>query len=214
MAVLLAVGLSGVVVVLLASSDDDGNGNGTAEREPLLGPTRVRGCRERVEGGRLRGQPVRDTIVGPVAFASLPDNYRIAARPDPARRDPPPPGYNAHPFKALVLVSAGKRVTLIVPRSQRAWMQLFYVPPGKKGTWRARLQACRRFRSRSAQQRECGWTPYTACRWRNTQFNGSIYVDFDHAPDRGRCAELIVRVGGIARALRARVFQPSEGACG
>jgi hypothetical protein len=49
----------------------------------------VRGCRERVEGGRLLPKRGRDTVIGPVAFPYLVGNYREAARPDLRRSRPP-----------------------------------------------------------------------------------------------------------------------------
>jgi hypothetical protein len=212
LALVSAGALVAVGVILLLSSEDGGDKQGAAAAASTW--TGVRGCTKRVEGGRYAFRRGRDTGIGPATFPYLPANYRIASGPDPGRRDPPPKGLNAHPFKSLLLVDAGKRVKLTVPESERRWMLLFYGPDGNKDTWSATFQACRRLRSRSAQQRECRWRPYTACRWRNTQFNGGIYVDFDHAPSRGRCAELIVRAAGGGRPLRKRLFEPGRSACG
>jgi hypothetical protein len=156
----------------------------------------VRGCRSRAEGGRLVARRGRDTVIGPLAFPYLAESYREAARPD-SRRSAPPGDFNAHPVKALALVRSGTRVTLSVPPVQRSWMQLLYHPSAVwRGSLRVTLQACRRQHSRAGRRTECGWRPYTACRWRNTQFNGAIYVDFDRAPHRGRCARLVVHIGG------------------
>jgi hypothetical protein len=147
----------------------------------------VRGCRDRAEGGRLLPKRGRDTVIGPLAFPYLFDNYREAARPD-SRRSRPPGDFKAHPIKALALIRSGTRVTLSVPPAQRSWMQLLYHPSAVwRGSLRVTFQACRRRSSLAGQRAECGWRPHTACRWRNTQFNGAIYVDFDRARRRGRC---------------------------
>jgi hypothetical protein len=170
----------------------------------------VRDCRERAEGGRLKPDRHRDTVIGPAAFRYLPENYRRAAQPN-ANRSQPPPGLDAWPVKALALVRSGARIALVVPRGQRSWMQLLYDQAHPwKGSFRVVLKACRRSRTEVAQRAECGWRPYVACRWRNTQFNGAFYVDFDSAPDRGRCAGLIVRVQGTPIPSRGRLFAPQE----
>ena len=173
----------------------------------------VRGCRDRAEGGRLVPKRGRDTVIGPVAFAYLVENYREAARPD-SRRSRPPGDFNAHPIKALALIRSGTRVTLSVPPAQRSWMQLLYHPTAVwRGSLRVTLQACQRRSSPAGQRAECGWRPRTACRWRNTQFNGAIYVDFDHAPHRGRCARLVLHIEGREKPLKQELFRPKQGTC-
>jgi hypothetical protein len=173
----------------------------------------VRGCRDRVEGGRLLPKRGRDTVIGPVAFPYLVENYREAARPD-SRRSRPPADINAHPIKALALIRSGTRVTLSVPRAQRSWMQLLYDPSAVwRGSVRVTLQACRRRPSLAGQRAECGWRPYTACRWRNTQFSGAIYIDFDRAPHRGRCAQLVLQIETRQSPLKQRLFRPKQGIC-
>jgi hypothetical protein len=195
-------------------SDAGAGGERAADTSsPEPGRPVVRDCRDRVEGGRLSPRRGRDTVIGPAAFPYLPDSYREAARPDP-RRSPPPGDFNAHPFKALVLVRSGLRVTLAVPRVQRSWMQLLYHPSAVwRGSLRVSLQACRRRASPAGRRAECGWRPHTACRWRNTQFNGAIYLDFERAPQRGRCAQLALHVKGRDKPLRRRLFQPAKGSC-
>jgi hypothetical protein len=188
-----------------AGSDPRGSAASSADRGPV-----VRDCRARVEGGRLTADRSRDTVIGPVAFPYLPANYRRAVRPN-ANRSAPPPGFDTFPIKALALVRSGARIVLVVPRRQRSWMQLLYDRADPwRGSFRVVLRACRRRRSEAAQRAECGWRPYVACRWRNTQFNGSIYVAFESAPDSGRCAELIVRVEGSRTVSRGRLFRPRE----
>jgi hypothetical protein len=171
---------------------DDG-GSVADVRSPRVGKPVVRGCSGRVEGGRVTPQPGRDRVIGPLAFVSLRDEYEAVARPDP-RRSPPPAGFSAHPLKALVLLRAGVRVALVVPRPQRPWMQLLYDPSSVwLGSHRVTLEACRRQ----------GYT----------QFSGSIYVDFGRAPRRARCARLIVRVDGRRRPLVPRLFDPYGLSC-
>ena len=145
-----------------------------------------------------------------MAFYLLPENYAASARPDP-RRSPPEPGFKAHPIKSVLLVRSGERVTLEVPRAQRAWMRLLYsrARRDRLGTERVTLQACTRATGPAARRAECGWRPHPACRWKNTQFAGGVYVDFDRAPRRGRCAKLRVR------SARGEVLErPLFGGCG
>ena len=184
---------AGTTVAVLLAADDGGEDGSprpaqAARSNPFLRGG-VRYCWQRVEGGRITPRPRRDAMIGPVAFSHLRDNYRTTLKSGRAGYDYPP-GLNAHPIKSVLLVRAGARVTLIVPRSQRRWMRLFYGLRGRRGEHAITLHACRRFRSPSAQRRECSWSPHTACRWRNTQFAGGVYVDFDNAPRRGRCAEV------------------------
>ncbi len=142
----------------------------------------------------MRPQAGRDTTIGPVTFTGLPAAYRSAAR-DRHRATPEYlPGLRAHPFKVLVLVEAGQEATLVVPQKERAWLRLFY-SRRRLGEHEVTLRACRRLASPAARRQECQWKSNfrSACNWANTQFNGGIYVDFDHAPRLGRCAELVVR---------------------
>ena len=184
---------------------------GVSSSQP--GSSFVRGCRERAEGGRLVAKRGRDTVIGPVAFPHLVENYRNTARPDP-RRSTLPGDFNAPPIKALALIRSGTRVTLSVSPGQRSWMQLLYHPTAVwRGTLRVTFQACRHRSSPAGQREECGWRPHTACRWRNTQFNGAIYVDFDRAPHRGRCARLTVHIEGRERPLQQPLFRPKQGTC-
>jgi hypothetical protein len=158
----------------------------------------VRGCAERVEGDPLRPRPGRDTIAGPVAFVDLPGSYRYSLR------------HRGTPMKSVALVEPGARVTLVVPREMRAWLRLGYAGAGHVVT----LQACRHARSRAGQRRECGWEPVTACRDDRTYFSGGVDVDFDAAPQQGRCGAVVVHVAGRERPLRRHLFAPPRGACG
>jgi len=111
----------------------------------------------------------------------------------------------------LLLVDAGKQVTLQVPRDQRRWMRLAYSHGSREGQHAITLRACRRHASRDTARRECAWKngPQTACRWPNTQFNGAIYIDFAGAPARGGCAELLVWQDDDRRPERRLLFQLS-----
>jgi hypothetical protein len=96
------------------------------------------------------------------------------------------------PVKGIAVVRAGVRVTLVVPREQRRWMLLDYRPPHGNPTGSITLQACQS---------------------RTTQFGGGFLVGFHRAPDRARCAELIVRVAGSDAEIRKRLFAPRPGRC-
>jgi hypothetical protein len=213
---ILAIGLLVVfhVIVLLlilgaarGSSAHDADTLSSASVRP-----KVRGCRERAEGGKIVPDRTVDTVIGPMAFIRLPGTYRdYASRPDSELK--PYPRVGMPLMKSIGVLRAGARVTLVVPRRQRRWMKLVYDFPGFKGGAAITLQACRRLASRTARHRECGWRPDLACRWRYTQFNGGIGLDFANAPQRGLCAELIVRVRGRKEPLRELLFDSDPGTC-
>jgi hypothetical protein len=171
----------------------------------------IRGCRERIEGPRLVTPQRGDVVVGPIAFGPLAQTYRAqAAHPESWEAIP---RYGMPTIKIIAALRAGGGVRLVVPRGQRAWMKLLYERPDRGGTHAVGLQACRRFGSRRAQRRECGWRPYRACRSRYTNFSGGFGLDFAQAPQRGLCAELIVWVKGAERPLRERLFRPHADEC-
>lgn len=209
--------VGGAVFALLQSSDGSSPGEVSSPVTTVArfsdGDARVRGCRERVEGGKIVPNRTVDAVIGPVAFTRLPSSYRDqAARPDSELKPYPPVGM---PFmKSIGVLRSGARVKLVVPRRQRPWMKVIYDYPDHEGRYAITLRACRRLRSRRAQRRECGWRPDLACRWRYTQFSGGFGVDFANAPRRGVCAELIVRVSGEMRPLREFLFDPEPGVCG
>jgi hypothetical protein len=179
----------------------------TQVREPSRPPAApVLNCQERVEGGRIAPQPGRNTVIGRLAFATLPDFYN----PDsPSRVQDPPAGLNAPPIKGLALVPAGSSLTLAVPHHQRSWMLLFYeksAGSGGEGRHAITLRACRHFKSRRAQRRECAWEPSITCRSPYTQFAGEIYIDYERAPRQGACADLLVWVEGDQRPHRGQLF--------
>jgi hypothetical protein len=183
----------------------------TASRFSDGNPT-VRGCRERVEGGKIVPNRTVDTVIGPMAFTGLPLSYRDkAGRPDSWRSFDPNVGMPA--MKSIGVLRAGARVRLVVPRRQRHWLKVIYDYPDHRGGHAVTLQACRWLSSPPARRRECGWRPDLACRWRYTQFNGGFGVDFANAPQRGLCAELIVRVKGKRQPLRELLFDPKPGTC-
>ena len=158
---LIGVGLvaaAGAIAAVVALDGPSESGQGSVR--PVTVAHGVVGCRERVEGGRIAPRSGRDALIGPVAFYLLPENYAASARPDP-RRSPPEPGFKAHPIKSVLLVRSGERVTLEVPRAQRAWMRLLYsrARRDRLGTERVTLQACTRATGPTARRAECGWHP-------------------------------------------------------
>jgi hypothetical protein len=207
-----AVALVATVLLVLVGQSGESSGD---RPDALSGGSQrveVRGCRERVEGGKITPNRKRDTIIGPMAFIGLPATYRSwARRPDSELVSVP--GLGMPSMKAIGVLRAGARVTLVVPPRQRRWMKVIYDFPRHRGGQAIALEACRRLGSAPARRRECGWRPDIACRWRYTQFSGGFGLDFARAPRRGRCAKLIVRIAGREKALSRRLFQPKLGAC-
>jgi hypothetical protein len=202
---ILAIGLLVVIPAILLLL-------GRAGDSPASASAEVRGCRERVEGGKIVPNRSVDTVISPMAFIRLPQVYRDwASRPDSELRADPSVGMPS--MKSIGVLRAAARVTLVVPRRQRRWMKVIYDYPDHDGRYAITLQACRRLDSRSARHRECGWRPDVACRWRYTQFSGGFGIDFANAPRRGLCAELIVRVKGRIEPLRELLFDPDPGRC-
>jgi hypothetical protein len=155
----------------------------------------VRGCDQRIDG--YVTQPgSEDTVVGPVAFKELPGAYRWSVR------------HPKVPIKSVAVLRPGARVTLVVPPAQRPWLKLGY--GGKSAA--VTLQACRHSRSRAARRRDCGLLGGTACSTGPTLFPGGFGVDFRQAPQRGRCAELIVWVEGEKDPRRQPLFASCAGA--
>jgi hypothetical protein len=177
-------------------------------------PAEVRGCRLRAEGPPLAPDHAEDTIIGPITFTGFPAIHRdYASRPETWR------GSGMTGVRSIALVRAGARVTLVVPPEQRRWMRLLFWQGFRRRVEPLTLRACRRLKSPRAQRRECGWggrPPWNpsnwACRLRYTQFSGGFALDFATAPQRGRCAELIVRTKGDSP-LREFLFDPEPGTC-
>jgi hypothetical protein len=161
----------------------------------------VRGCAARIDGGAAPRRS--DTVVGPLRFNmqgySPPRTWREMVRRDQWLKSP-------------ARVRAGGQVTLVVPPEQRPWMRLAYAHR-RGGTSAVTLRACRHRRSHAAQRRECGWTPYTACRSGATFFSGGFEIDYEEAPRQGRCAELIVWVEGEREPYRLRLLRVEPGEC-
>jgi hypothetical protein len=167
-----------------------------------LGSTGVRACGARIEGGPL---PRRsgDKVIGPLNLFNLPaawsDGQANEAKDGRGYR--PPPGLHAQPMKEIVTVRAGETITVVVPRSERRWFSLLFNVSPPKGLEHPEsaitFKACRLTTSRQQLVRECGSRHAgNACRWGYTEFNGGVYVDFDRAPLRGRCARLYVQRPG------------------
>ena len=174
-----------------------------AESEPPSAP--VRGCASRIDGSTPRRES--DTIIGPLRF-NMQDYSPLRAWRELVRRD--------QWLKSPARVRAGGQVTLVVPPEQRPWMHLAYAH-SRSGTAAVTLRACRHIRSRAARRRECVWTEglagYKACRSGPTFFSGGFQIDYDEAPEQGRCAELIVWVRGQQEPHRVRLLHVEPGEC-
>jgi hypothetical protein len=179
-------------------------GPGTAaESEPPRAP--VRDCASRIDGGPRRRDG--DTIIGPLRF-SMQDYTSLRTWREMVRTD--------QWLKSPARVCAGAEVTLVVPPEQRQWMRLAYAHR-RGGTAAVSLRACRHRRSRAARRRECVWAEgfggYKACRSGPTFFSGGFEIDYDEAPQQGRCAELIVWVEGEHEPHRVRLVPVEPGEC-
>lgn len=201
-----------VLVLVIAGWPFGGAEEGPPDRVTAEGLARpsdppVRDCRGRVEGGRLSPES-GDTVIGPVAFLGARATYRSASRDREAiaSRRADDTWFNSQPIKAIALVEAGREVTLSVPPDQRGWMRLVYTGDLQRPHTAITLRACRRSPDPREQAQECGWHPYTACAWRNTQFAGALYIDFVHAPERGRCARLAVWIDDVDAPLLEPLF--------
>jgi hypothetical protein len=190
---------------------------GIAEPAPIAAsrPPRavVRDCASRIDGG---SKPrAGDTIIGPLRFNmqgySPLRSWRRMVR-------------DGQWLKSVARVRAGAQVTLVVPPEQRPWMRLAYAHR-RGGAAAVTLRACRHRRSRAARRRECVWAEgvvgapgslrddYTACRSGPTFFNGGFEIDYEEAPQQGRCAELVVWVEGEQEPHRVRLLRVEPGEC-
>lgn len=177
----------------------------------------TRSCADRVESTTILPDRERDTVIGPVAFYLLPKKYY----PDETLEVPPsdfPEGFPAPPLKTIAVVKAGARATVRVPRWQRRWLYLNYSErKGEQVRQAVTFEACRRVKPGRATHQECGRPtpsrPTRACRAATTQFNGAVVIDYARAPNRGRCASLIVRREGADRGIRRYLFRPASEPC-
>jgi len=175
-----------------------------AQSEPPRAP--VRDCASRIDGGSRRRDG--DTIIGPLRF-SMQDYTSLRTWREMVRTD--------QWLKSPARVGAGAEVTLVVPPEQRQWMRLAYAHR-RGGTAAVTLRACRHRRSRAARRRECVWTEgvagYKACRSGPTVLSGGFEIDYDEAPQQGRCAELIVWVADDQEPHRVQLLPLEPGECG
>jgi hypothetical protein len=118
-----------------------------------------------------------DQVFGPLALRGLRD-YTERGMQDMADRD--------QWMKTIALVRPGRRVSLTIPVSQRAWMRFAYGDARYRVIFRA-----------------CGGE-------RNSAWAGGFDIDYAKAPQNGRCARLAVRAGD--RVIRKRLF-PRAGRC-
>jgi hypothetical protein len=172
----------------------------------------VRGCAARISGGSKRRDD--DTIVGPLRF-NMQSYSPLRAWRQQVRSD--------QWLKSPARLRAGAQVTLVVPPEQRGWMRLAYAQ--RRGAAAVTLRACRHRRSLTARRRECVWAEgvvgspgsvredYTACRSGPTFFSGGFEIDYDEAPEQGRCAELLVWVKGEQQPHRVRLLRVQPGEC-
>jgi hypothetical protein len=162
----------------------------------------VRGCDARIQGGPLPRRPA-DKVIGGVNFFNLPaawsDAQATEAKGGPGYQ--PPPGLNAQPMKQIVTVPAGTTITVVVPREERRWFALLFDTSPPRGLERTEpaitFTACGRTRS------PLGYT----------EFNGGVYVDFDRAPRRGRCARLDVQRAGSSKPIVGYPFVNDPTTC-
>jgi hypothetical protein len=177
--------------------------------------TPVVGCDQRIEGGPLPRRP-GDKVIGGVNFFNLPAGWSDQ-QANEAKNRGRLSGLLGAPMKQIVTVPAGMTITVVVPRGQRRWFALGFdtsTPrrferPGPAITFKA----CRRTKSRAQLLRECDHVGGNACRWGYTEFNGGIYVDFDRAPQRGRCALLYVQRAGTRKPIVGYPFVNDASTC-
>ena len=122
-----------VVVGVVVAVRDSGSSPATTERAGAEA-VEVRGCQQRVEGGRLSPVRARDTIIGPLAFLALPETYRMNRSRSGAELEPYP-GVGMPAMKIIALLRTGQRVTIAVPREQRRWMKLLYEHAARRGEY-------------------------------------------------------------------------------
>jgi hypothetical protein len=173
----------------------------------------VRGCASRISGGSRRRDG--DTVIGPLRF-NMQSYSPLRAWRRQVR--------SGQWMKSPARLRAGAQVTLVVPPEQRPWMRLAYAQR-RGGAAAVTLRACRHRRSRAARRRECVWAEgvvgppgsirddYTACRSGPTFFSGGFELDYEEAPQQGRCAELIVWVKGEQEPHRVRLLRVEPGEC-
>jgi hypothetical protein len=200
--VVVAVGVT-VLVLALGSSDESrpANDEASSTNGPPSSPLRT--CPERGGAGRITPNPKRDRIIGPVALYRFYENY------DAARNTPPVRGRNAS-IALLALVAAGTKVTLVVPKSQRRFMELAFWRAGEK--YSIALQACRRV-PRAMWESECGSAPFTACDWINTAFDGGFDIRFLRAKGKECSARLEMWVEGREKPLRELLLPEGGHGC-
>lgn len=169
-------------------------------------------CRDRNEGGQIRPDGRRDTMIGPVAFVSLGHQFQAFER-SRARSSAWGPD---QPIKVVALVRSDTVVKVVVPQDERDYLALLYAPARSRGAhlryWSVTFRACSQTRDRHSAKVECIWRPYTACESAYTQFPGGLMIDRRAAQGRQRCSELIVKTA--SKTYRARLFPRQATACG
>jgi hypothetical protein len=223
----LVVLVGGVAIATATDRDERGASTPPERGHPRMaglaepGPTTesqppravVRGCASRISGDLERQDG--DTIIGPLQFNM--QSYSPLRAWRRLVRD-------GQWLKSPARVRAGAQVTLVVPPAQRPWMRLAYAHH-RSGAAAVTLRACRHRPSHAARRHECVWAEgvvgspgsirddYTACRSGPTSFSGGFEIDYDEAPQQGRCAELIVWVKGEQEPHRVRLLRTEPGEC-
>jgi hypothetical protein len=179
---LLVSTLVAVAALTLAAGGDGSTPRGGGEAAVEPEPETVRPCKTAVYGDLRRGWRKRAVVAGPLALLLGPDRRPKHFVPDAE-------------LKALAVVRAGARVTLVVPEAERQRISLLYdFGPGpprdlrlSDGTSSVRFRAC----SRSGKYPGPGGYP-----GRETQFNGGFFVRDAH------CAAIEVWTEGRTTPIR------------
>jgi hypothetical protein len=179
-----------------------GAASGAPIPPPEIARAPIRACGQRIQGGPLPRGP-GDKVIGGVNLFNLPASWSEgqANEARDGRGYQPPPGLRAAPIKQIITVPAGATITFVVPRDERRWLSLLFDTSPPRGLERPEssitFQAC---------PRDQGPRGYT-------EFNGGVYVDFDRAPRRGRCARLYVQRLGSGTRVVGYPFVRKPAAC-
>ena len=116
----------------------------------------------------------RDRVFGPLAFSGLRVYLKDWDRM--VEQD--------QWIKSIAVMRPGRRVTVVVPRSQRSWMKLTW-----GNGYAATFKSCRRGEGESGASG-------------NTAWSGGFEFDYAKAPKQGRCAKIRLRYDGRTRTRR------------
>jgi hypothetical protein len=187
--------ISSTILALAACSESQNNAGGDQADRVVGVPLR---CQDRVEtAARLMPKPQYETTTRSIIFQATVANYATTLRgiqelegtANSSSRDGGPTQ-----IKTLIFVRSSDPVKVRVPESQYDWLGFKYAQSdGETNPKRATellIDPCAKRQNVAAQAAECQWKPYNACRWGITQFAGSLVLNFDTAPQTGRCAQI------------------------